>query len=68
MGRLDGKVAVITGAGQGRGAATARLFTAEGAAVVLDEVLIEPGKVVADEIGPQAMMSGFGAYAEWNRS
>ena len=35
MGQLDGKVAVITGAGTGLGAATARLFAREGAAVTL---------------------------------
>lgn len=35
MGQLDGRVAVITGAGTGLGAATARLFVREGAAVTL---------------------------------
>ena len=39
MGRLAGKIALISGASRGQGAAEARLFAAEGAAVVLTDVL-----------------------------
>ncbi len=46
MNRLEGKVAVITGAGSGIGAATARLFAAEGAAVVVADLNEDGGKEV----------------------
>jgi cyclopentanol dehydrogenase len=49
MGRLDGKVALISGGARGQGAAEARLFAREGAAVVLGDVLDE-GKQVETEI------------------
>jgi 3alpha(or 20beta)-hydroxysteroid dehydrogenase len=51
MARLAGKVAIISGAAQGMGAATARLFVAEGAKVVLGDVLDEKGRAVAAELG-----------------
>jgi 3alpha(or 20beta)-hydroxysteroid dehydrogenase len=54
MGRLDGKVAIITGAARGQGEAEARRFVAEGAKVVLGDVLDEEGTRVAADLGDAA--------------
>lgn len=51
MGRLSGKVALITGAAGGQGAAAARRFVAEDARVVIADVRDDEGKALAEEIG-----------------
>jgi len=51
MGRLDGKVALITGGARGQGAAEGKRFREEGAAVYLTDVLVDEGHETATEIG-----------------
>lgn len=48
--RLKDKVAIITGAASGMGAATAKMFAAEGARVIVTDVAVDDGAAVADEI------------------
>ncbi len=55
MNRLSGKVAIITGGARGQGAAEARAFVAEGAQVVVTDVLDDEGKALAAELGDSAV-------------
>jgi 3alpha(or 20beta)-hydroxysteroid dehydrogenase len=54
VGRLDGKVALITGAGSGMGAQSARRFVSEGARVMLADVTVDPTNALAAELGDPA--------------
>ena len=55
MGRLDGKVAIVTGGARGQGEAEVRLFVAEGAKVIVADVLVDAGKAVAESLGDNAV-------------
>ncbi|MGV9611116.1 glucose 1-dehydrogenase [Nocardia xishanensis] len=55
MGRLTGKVALISGGARGMGAAHARKFVAEDARVVLGDILDDEGKALAEELGDHAV-------------
>jgi 3alpha(or 20beta)-hydroxysteroid dehydrogenase len=54
MGRVDGKVVLISGGARGLGAADARALVNEGASVVVADILDEEGSALADELGANA--------------
>jgi len=53
-GRLDGRVALVTGGARGMGAAAVRRLHADGASVVAADVLDDDGKALADSLGDRA--------------
>src|SRR5262245_16775614 len=55
MGKLDGKVTVITGGASGMGAGTVRRFVEEGARVVIADITDERGRALAKQIGAAAV-------------
>lgn len=54
MGKLDGRVAIITGGASGIGAATVQLFVAEGAWVLIADLQVEKGQQLAQHLGDNA--------------
>ncbi|MEU2261200.1 glucose 1-dehydrogenase [Streptomyces sp. NPDC019645] len=65
MGKLDGRVLIVTGAARGQGEQEARLFSAEGARVVLADVLDDRGEAVAKEVGGLYVHLDVGDEAGW---
>lgn len=67
MGRLDGKVALVTGGASGIGAATVRQFVAEGASVFLSDVQPVAAEAVAAETGSVFLQHDVSQEDEWRR-
>ncbi len=67
MGKLDGKVAIVTGAAQGMGESHVRRFIEEGAKVVLTDVNEKRGKEIAAELGENALFirHDVASLADW---
>ena len=65
-GRLEGRVAIITGGARGQGAAEAALFAAEGATVFVTDVLVEQGEKTAAEVGGTFVEHDVADPAQWD--
>jgi 3alpha(or 20beta)-hydroxysteroid dehydrogenase len=68
MGRLDGKVALITGGARGQGEAEGQIFRAEGAEVYLTDVLVEQGQAAAAAIGATFIEHDVTDSHAWSRA
>ena len=69
MGRVSGKVAVVTGGARGLGAAQVRALAAEGAKVLIADVLVEAGEKLAAELGGDVEFARLDVtdFAQWQR-
>ncbi|MFF1378660.1 SDR family NAD(P)-dependent oxidoreductase [Streptomyces sp. NPDC058308] len=71
MGKLDGRVVIVTGAARGQGEQEARLFVEEGAKVVITDVLDDQGQALAQELGEESaayIHLDVGTEADWQRA
>ena len=73
MGRLDGKVAIISGGAKGQGAEEARLFAQEGAKVIIGDILDREGLQIESEIAEQGGEAKFvhldvSSEEDWSRT
>lgn len=69
MGRLDGKVILVSGGARGMGATHVRRFVAEGASVAFTDILEAEGNALAAELGKSAVFfrAGVSVSADWER-
>jgi 3(or 17)beta-hydroxysteroid dehydrogenase len=65
MGRVQGKVVIITGAASGLGEAGARMLAAEGASVIMTDINEPRGRAIADEIGAEFVTQDVSDEDSW---
>jgi 3-oxoacyl-[acyl-carrier protein] reductase len=65
MGRLEGKVVIVTGAGSGFGAGIARRFAEEGAMVVVNDIDARGGERIAQEVGGRFVQGDVTRGEDW---
>ena len=70
MARFDNKVVLVSGGARGQGAAEARLLVAQGAKVVIGDVLDNQGQALAADLGPAAVFvrHDVTSEADWARA
>ncbi|MFE9450727.1 SDR family NAD(P)-dependent oxidoreductase [Streptomyces sp. NPDC006739] len=68
MGKLDGRVVIVTGAARGQGEQEARLFAEEGAEVVVADVLDEQGEALAKEVGARYVHLDVSREDDWRQA
>jgi 3alpha(or 20beta)-hydroxysteroid dehydrogenase len=66
MGKMTGKVALISGGAEGIGGTVAALFVAEGGSVMLGDLQVDKAKAYAAELGPNADAVQLSMSAIWN--
>ncbi|MBT3411372.1 MAG: glucose 1-dehydrogenase [Halieaceae bacterium] len=69
MSKLNGKIAIVTGAAQGMGESHARIMVAEGAKVLMTDVNVASGTAIAEELGSNAFFAEHNVTspADWQR-
>jgi 3(or 17)beta-hydroxysteroid dehydrogenase len=65
MGRVEGKVVIVTGAASGLGAADSRRLAAEGASVIMTDINVEAGQAIANEIGATFFQQDVSEEGSW---
>ena len=66
MGKLEGRVAIVTGGARGQGAAEAAVFVEQGATVFVTDVLVEEGEKTAAALGATFVEHDVADPAQWD--